>query len=146
MVDKFISDLKNLCKECFDEDYVENCNILFLGLVKLIDGVSRKSKSEMREKYLELVNEYSQEDSVFFEMYPRYKDMDDLRLNYLSGAEKELYLLKPTFNGLDVSFDLFRRLNDYFIEAIGNWNFVKRLYDESECINGDSLNFFNISS
>ena len=147
MVDKFIQDLKNLCNECFHEDLaIDNYHILFLGLTKLIDGVSKKSKSEMRHKYLEIMNEYTNEDNVFFEIYPRYKEMDNLNLTYLSGAERELYLLKPTYNGLNVSFDKFRSLDEYFIESICNWNLIKKLYDESISINGDSLNFFNISS
>ena len=143
MVEKFIRDLKNLCNEYFDDENLYD--ILFLGLVKLIDGVSRKSKSEMRKIYLEKMNQYSIDDNVLFEIYPRYKEMTKLNLNYLSNVEKELYLLRPENNGLNISFEKFRKLDEYYIESICNWNFVKMLYDESERINGDSLNFFNIS-
>lgn len=143
MVEKFIEDLKNLSKECFDYYYDRN-TILFLGLVKLIDGVSRKNKSEMRDRYLELMKEYDIKDNVLFEIYPRYKEMNKINFNYLSAAEKELYLLEPTSNGLNVSYDKFMKFDDYYIESICNWNFVKKLYSESEYINGNSLNFFNI--
>jgi len=148
MVDDFIQELKNICMDCFNgsKDY-----IFFLGLTKLIDNFSRCSKAEMRKEFFKIKEDYNEEGKIFFELFPKYKNLKGIPKSDYSQGEQIIYNLKTTENGLNISFDDFKKLDmslrfdNKFLSSINNCDFFKKLYNESYKINKNSLNVYNIS-
>ena len=149
MVDDFIQELKDICIDCFNDS---EKYIFFLGLTKLIDNFSRSSKAEMRKEFFKIKDEYDEEGAIFFELFPKYRNMKGVGKGDYSSFEQYIYNLKTTENGLNTYFEYFNRVylptnfkNELF-NSINNCELFKKLYDESSRINKSYLNVYNVSS